>query len=1089
MLDLRPTALSVIASLSLCSLCAGQTLFSDQFDQMGSWTVRPSDGVEATASLDADAQGKATSQSLKVDYAFKAGAGYFIIRVPLNITLPANYEVSFSLRSAGKANNFECKLVDGSINGVKATPEGDDVWWVNTRNMPPSEQWSRKVFKQRKFSFAWGPGGGKAPLTKVGALEFAIAAGEGGTGQVWIDDLEIRELPVAAVPTTPPVGSASTKMCEMHDPTNLFDNDDTTAWQCEPNEVRPWYQIDFGVSRELGGLSIEWEKGYWPESVEVKLSDDAATWTTAAQLTGPLDPQRAFVRLPDAQARYVRLEMPRRAKASAVGIQTLSIEPPSFGDSANAMLARVASSYPRGGFPRSLHGEQIYWTVAGVPGDHHEVLVSEDGQIELAKSTFMIEPFVLLESQNGVLTQTWENSKTTREQAEKVLPLPIVTRRADPITMRITTLTEGAPTDSAVIICYELTNTSAAPVKGTLHLALRPLQVLPPWHELNITGGAGNIHRLAIEASDVLVNGEHRVTFHAKPDRVGLTTFAEAPCAPLAPVAAGAAELNDSTGLATAVTAFDFTLGADKSQRWWVTMPLHGSISPKRYAAAAAGPDEYFRKVSQSIAGTWVKILARTKFQVPPEVQPLVNTWYSTTANVLINMDGQAIQPGSRTYERSWMRDGCLTSSALLEAGYPEVVKSYLAWYSGFQYDFGKVPCVVDRRGPDPVDENDSTGQFIFALMNYYRYTGDEKFLRAQFPRINKAVEYIQYMRAMRMTKEFEADSTTTRQEPGKPAVPSHAFYGLVPQSISHEGYSAKPMHSYWDCFFTLRGLKDAVEVANSLGETAAAERWTKVRDEFARDLAASIELTRATHGISYIPGCVELGDFDSTSTTVAIWPAQAESILQAEALNATFDRYWKEFKSRRDEPATAGEAFTPYELRHVGALIRMGRKNQALDAMDWYLKQQRPAGWHQWQEVVWKDERTPRFIGDSPHTWCGSDFMNSFRTIFIYEREADASLVLFAGVPESWVRDKGVAFENLPTPHGKVSARVIRDSKTFTISIVGDAKAPKGGICVTCPSEKSIRRITINGENAVPTAKGEAIVRELPATVVFETF
>jgi hypothetical protein len=69
------------------------------------------------------------------------------------------------------------------------------------------------------------------------------------------------------------------------------------------------------------------------------------------------------------------------------------------------------------------------------------------------------------------------------------------------------------------------------------------------------------------------------------------------------------------------------------------------------------------------------------------------------------------------------------------------------------------------------------------------------------------------------------------------------------------------------------------------------------------------------------------------------------------------------------------------------------------------------------------------------------------------------------------------------------VSARVIRDSKTFTISIVGDAKAPKGGICVTCPSEKSIRRITINGENAVPTAKGEAIVRELPATVVFETF
>jgi hypothetical protein len=108
----------------------------DRFDQMGAWTVRPSDGVEATGSLDVDAQGDAGSKSLKVDYSFKAGAGYFIIRVPLNITLPANYEVAFSLRSTGKPNNFECKLVDGSINGVKATPEGDDVWWVNTRNMP-----------------------------------------------------------------------------------------------------------------------------------------------------------------------------------------------------------------------------------------------------------------------------------------------------------------------------------------------------------------------------------------------------------------------------------------------------------------------------------------------------------------------------------------------------------------------------------------------------------------------------------------------------------------------------------------------------------------------------------------------------------------------------------------------------------------------------------------------------------------------------------------------------------------------------------------------------------------------------------------
>jgi hypothetical protein len=33
------------------------------------------------------------------------------------------------------------------------------------------------------------------------------------------------------------------------------------------------------------------------------------------------------------------------------------------------------------------------------------------------------------------------------------------------------------------------------------------------------------------------------------------------------------------------------------------------------------------------------------------------------------------------------------------------------------------------------------------------------------------------------------------------PAPGRKLFYGLLPASISHEGYSAKPMHSHWDNF------------------------------------------------------------------------------------------------------------------------------------------------------------------------------------------------------------------------------------------------------------------------------------------------
>jgi len=93
--------------------------------------------------------------------------------------------------------------------------------------------------------------------------------------------------------------------------------------------------------------------------------------------------------------------------------------------------------------------------------------------------------------------------------------------------------------------------------------------------------------------------------------------------------------------------------------------------------------------------------------------------------------------------------------------------------------------------------EHDSHGEYIWAVANYYRCTHDREFLKSHWPRVQKAVAYIQSLRAKRMTDEY-ADATS----------PKHAFYGLVPESISHEGYSAKPMHSYWDDFFVLLGLK-----------------------------------------------------------------------------------------------------------------------------------------------------------------------------------------------------------------------------------------------------------------------------------------
>ncbi len=1074
-----------VLAVASASPCLAQDLFADSFASAGRWTVQPSDGVRATASLDGRGADEAGG-SLRVDYEFITGGGHFIVRIPLLRELPANYEVSFRMRGAGLANSLECKLVDGSINGEKATPEGDDVWWVNTRDMTWPAAWTRMVHRQRRFTFAWGPGGGAKPLTRLGALEFAVAAGEGGKGTIWLDDVRLTSLPEPTATTATPTGSASSKMCELHDPTNLFDDDPRTAWQCEPNEPDPWYLVDLGAVREFGGLAIEWERGNWPERLEVLLSDDQRAWTSVASFESPIDRERTLVPLRDAQARFIKLSFKARRLSGAVGIQTLAVKEPSFADSPNAMLSDFAASLPRGSFPRPFLGEQLAWTVAGAPGDDREILVSEDGQVELVKQRFMLEPFVSIDEGDDSRLISWDSSTTTRSQAEGFLPAFAVVRDSPPITLTMTAMVAGLAGDSTALIRHDIVNASDRPVRGELLLAIRPLQVLPPWHELNITGGVGRIHSLERKGRTLVVDGSHRITFHDEPARIDLRTFVAGPAAPLAAGPGQGQAVRDERGLASAVASMSFDLAPGASRSWWTTMPLverAPSAPPSRVETESSASIDAMAK---STLDSWRHLLGRTRIELPGEASELVRTWHATTAAVLINRDGAAIQPGSRTYERSWIRDGFLTSAAMLEAGFPEVAKEFIDWYGARQYESGKIPCVVDRRGPDPVNEHDSTGQYIAAVMNYVRFTGDADALRVHFPRIRKGVEYMDSLRAARLTDEFSPGSGRTRQERGKPAVPAEAFRGLMPESISHEGYSAKPMHSYWDDFFSLRGYKDAVAAAELVGQTELSATWTRARDAFASDLSASIAAAMRAHGIDYVPGCVELGDFDSTSTTVAIWPVQCTDLLPPGSLERTFDRFRSGFEARRHDPASGGEAFTPYELRHVGSLVRLGRREFALEALDWYMKQQRPSGWRQWQEVVWRDERAPRFVGDSPHTWCGSDFMNSFRSMLLHERDRDKALVLLAGVPQAWLEGRGLGFD-LPTHGGIVTVAASGSGKLVRVEIASTAPIPAGGIVVSVAAPEGLAKASVNGTGTPTTAAGEVVVKQMPATVVIE--
>src|SRR5262249_26239040 len=155
---------------------------------------------------------------------------------------------------------------------------------------------------------------------------------------------------------------------------------------------------------------------------------------------------------------------------------------------------------------------------------------------------------------------------------------------------------------------------------------------------------------------------------------------------------------------------------------------------------------------------------------------------------------------------------------------------------------------------------------------------------------------------------------------------------------------------------------------------------------------------------------------------------------------------------------------YTPYELRVVGTFVRLGWRARAGEALERFLGDRRPAAWNEWAEVVGHEAREPRFIGDMPHAWVHSDFARSALDLFAYERAADRSMVLAAGVPAGWLAGEGVAVENLRTPYGPLGYSLHANDAEVSLEI--DAgPVPPGGLVFPWPYDGEPGAARVNGK------------------------
>ena len=1040
-------ALAALAALAatLVGAAHAQDRVLDTFENLADWHLTATDDVKATLRSADGTQGKA----LCIDFDFGHVTGYVAAKRALPIEFPARYEFTLDVRGDAPPNALQFKLVDAS---------GENVWWAQRPEFRFPHDWQTLKFRQRQIGFAWGPTKDRA-LQRTASVELVVASGSGaGKGSACFDRLTLRELPPEPPAASPPQATANSSL-PGHEPSNVLDGKPDSDWQPDPGlGTEATLTIDYHRPREFGALALRWRAGAAATRYDIELSDDGERWRTARRV----ERARGDVQLqwlPESEARFVRIvvDAPTAKPVALAGLELRDAA------NANAYFAELAKAAPRGRYPRAYVGEQSYWTVLGVDGARTASLLTEDGVVEPVPGVGALEPFLVADGK----VLSWADARITHSLRDGDLPMPSVhwkvgDRRGD-LALDISAFGDGTPDAAQALARYTVRNLSERSRRVTLALAWRPFQANPPTQFLAHPGGASEIDALAWDGHALSVNGVPRLQPLVAPDGVRLEPLAAGPVGDWlrepAP-APGTAHVDDNAGFASGVLRYDLWLRPGERRDIVVALPVSGT--PAVPAMAGVAVEE------ARVAAHWRGRLDRVRISGPGEVADVARTLRTAIGHILVNRSGPALQPGARAYARSWIRDGALTSSALLRFGQDDVARDFLLWFARYQFKNGKVPCCATARGADPVPENDSDGEFVFAAADLWQYTHDEATARLLWPGVRRAVEHMEVLRASERT---DANRTPERR----------AYYGLMPPSISHEGYSDKPAYSYWDDFWAAIGYRSAVELATALGLSADAARIASQRDEFLADLRASIAASTELHQLDVLPGSADRGDVDPTSSTIALIPGGLLGTLPDTLVRNTFERYWRDFKARRDS-GKAWDAYTPYEWRTVGSFVRLRQRERALQAMAFFYRDRRPAGWNQWAEVVSRNPREPRFLGDMPHGWVASDQIRSVLDLFAYEHEGEHSLVLAAGVPLAWFGGPGLVLQDLRTPFGRLSwkarSRRVAGRTVVAFDLQALRTQPPGGIVLRGPWPAA-SRVWIDGR----AIDGPADAIRLPRT------
>jgi hypothetical protein len=381
-------------------------------------------------------------------------------------------------------------------------------------------------------------------------------------------------------------------------------------------------------------------------------------------------------------------------------------------------------------------------------------------------------------------------------------------------------------------------------------------------------------------------------------------------------------------------------------------------------------------------------------------------------------------------YHAFWLRDGSHMVHAYDLTGHSRNAAEALGFFAKFQKPDGEF---LSQPG-----EHDGWGETLWAYGQHFQLTGDCRFARSVFPRVEKAVDWLEQARS---------------------ADPLHMIPGGAPHDDElPDGWG----HLTGDNFYALDGLHEAILMAGALGHKRLAADWQAQYQDYYHDLFQLLGQLARTNG-GYIPACLDTSGYD-WGNLLTLYPDELlppMDPLVTGTLNHALTRYSEGIM-----------CYGPQRVLHqyltmndTQAWIARGQQQPALRELYSILvhTSSTQAGW-ECGPPPWS---TRDFGNDlAPHNWFAADYIAVLRDMLLCEH--GDTLDLLSVVSPAWTRPGQTLWvRNAPTDFGPMNFMAKFTAQGMELHLDGHFRTAPEKIHLHLPWFVKVSGVLVDGKPA----------------------